>query len=90
MISGNDNPLHQIEQKDSVGIIKKIIETLPGLQRMIIYMRDVEGYELEEIAQITGTDYNAVKANLSRARKKVREKFLCINMEKNKTDGSYR
>ncbi|MDD2417180.1 MAG: sigma factor-like helix-turn-helix DNA-binding protein, partial [Parabacteroides sp.] len=39
----------------------------------------VEGYELFEIAEITGTQVEAVRVNLSRARKKVREQFLMIN-----------
>jgi RNA polymerase sigma-70 factor (ECF subfamily) len=39
----------------------------------------VEGYELDEIAAITGTQVSAVTVNLSRARKKVREEFLRVN-----------
>jgi RNA polymerase sigma-70 factor (ECF subfamily) len=45
-------------------------------------MRDVEGYELEEIADITGVNPAAVRVNLSRARKTVRDKFININQAK--------
>jgi RNA polymerase sigma-70 factor (ECF subfamily) len=38
-------------------------------------MKDVEEYEVEEIAEITGTNVEAVRVNLSRARKKVREEY---------------
>lgn len=72
-------PYSSIELKDSVKIIKQIIEQLPGLQRAIIRMRDIEGYELDEIAEITGTQTSAVRTNLSRARKKVRETYIAIN-----------
>jgi RNA polymerase sigma-70 factor (ECF subfamily) len=41
-------------------------------------MRDIEGYELPEIADITETQVSAVTMNLSRARKKVREQLLKI------------
>jgi RNA polymerase sigma-70 factor (ECF subfamily) len=41
-------------------------------------MRDIEGYELQEIAEITGTQVSAVTVNLSRARKKVREQFIAM------------
>jgi len=41
-------------------------------------MKDVEEYETEEIAKITGTKIEAVRTNLSRARKKVREQYLKI------------
>ncbi len=72
-------PYHETEKLDSVNLIRKIIDTLPELQRKIILMRDVEGYELQEIADITGTQINAATMNLSRARKKVREEFIHIN-----------
>ena len=35
----------------------------------------MEEYEVDEIAEITGTKPEAVRMNLSRARKKVREEF---------------
>jgi RNA polymerase sigma-70 factor (ECF subfamily) len=80
-ISGADEhtPYSDVERKDSVRIIKQIIESLPGLQKIIIHLRDMEGYELEEIAAITGTQLSAVTVNLSRARKKVRDRFIEIN-----------
>ena len=42
-------------------------------------MRDVEGYELDEIAEIMGAEAATVRVNLSRARKTVRDKFININ-----------
>ncbi|MDR3061894.1 MAG: sigma-70 family RNA polymerase sigma factor [Dysgonamonadaceae bacterium] len=72
-------PYHDTEKQDSVGIVRRIIDNLPELQRKIIMMRDVEGYELQEIADITGSQTNAVTMNLSRARKKVRDEFIRIN-----------
>lgn len=72
------DPYVHTEQSDSVQTIRNIIDTLPELQRRIILMRDVEGYELEEIAQITATEATAVRVNLSRARKKVRDKYISI------------
>lgn len=39
-------------------------------------MKDVEEYESEEIAQITGCSAEAIRSNLSRARKKVRDIYL--------------
>lgn len=67
------------EQKNAADLIRQIIEQLPGLQKTIIKMRDIEDYELEEIATITGTQVSAVTVNLSRARKKIRDEFLRIN-----------
>jgi RNA polymerase sigma-70 factor (ECF subfamily) len=74
-----ETPYSKVERNDMIALIKRIIERLPELQRVIIQLRDVEGYELQEIADITGTQVNAVTVNLSRARKKVRDIFIKIN-----------
>ena len=55
---------------------REIIDSLPTLQRTIIRMKDIEEYETEEIAEITGCNAEAIRSNLSRARKKVREVYL--------------
>ncbi|MDL2222772.1 RNA polymerase sigma factor [Bacteroidales bacterium OttesenSCG-928-M11] len=75
----NYTPETLAEQQDSVAIIRQIVESLPSLQKTIIRMRDIEGYELSEIASITATDIAAVRANLSRARKRVRERFVLLS-----------
>lgn len=77
-LSGEDNPYTQLERKNTDEIIRLIIKRLPQLQQQIITMKDVEEYEVEEIAEITGTAPEAVRMNLSRARKKVREEYLKI------------
>ena len=53
--------------------VRELIDDLPDQQRMIIHLRDVEGYEYEESADITGLTENTIRVNLSRARKKIRE-----------------
>ena len=71
-----DNPYLQLERKNTEEILQRIIENLPPLQQAIIRMKDMEEYEVDEIAEITGTNVDAVRVNLSRARKKVREEYL--------------
>ncbi len=67
-----------LENADSVGLIKRIIAELPDLQRTIIHLRDIEQLEYEEIEEATGINVNAIRVNLSRARKKVRDEILKI------------
>ncbi len=67
------NPLQLVEQNDMVFRIKQLIENLPELQQTIIRMRDIEGFEIAQIAYITSITENAVSVNLSRARQKIRE-----------------
>ena len=52
------------------------IGELPEKQRIAIHMRDVEGYEIEEIAEILDSDATSIRMNLSRARKSVREQLI--------------
>ncbi len=72
-------PVEQMEESDAVKCIRNLVEQLPYLQKTIMRMKDIEGYELAEIADITGTQPEAVRTNLSRARKKIREQFLALN-----------
>jgi len=76
MQAGPDNPYMQLERKNTEQVLQAIIEGLPPLQRTIIQMKDIEEYELEQIAEITGSKIEAIRMNLSRARKKVREEYL--------------
>lgn len=65
----------QVELNDSVHWVSKIIEDLPEQQRMVIQLRDIEEYDLDEIAQMLDMNNAAVRTNLSRARKAIREKL---------------
>jgi RNA polymerase sigma factor (sigma-70 family) len=56
--------------------IRQIISTLPEQQRLVIHLRDIEGYEMHEITGMLGMTENTIRANLSRARKKVREQLV--------------
>jgi RNA polymerase sigma-70 factor (ECF subfamily) len=66
-------PYTMMEISDSYKQVNKFIDELPVQQKMIIQLRDVEGYEYEEIAEMTGMNPNAIRVNLSRARKKIKE-----------------
>jgi len=73
---GPDN--NELEMADSASLVKQIIAGLPDLQRTVIHLRDIEQLEYEEIAEATGMNVNAIRVNLSRARKKVRDEILKI------------
>ncbi|MDR1055641.1 MAG: RNA polymerase sigma factor [Prevotellaceae bacterium] len=65
-----------LETKQVIDLIEKIIASLPSLQQIIIRMRDVEGYEIDEIAALTVSRPEAVRVNLSRARRRIREQYF--------------
>ena len=64
------------EKKEVSEIIKAIINKLPKKQRMIIHLRDIEGFEFDEIVEATGIESNAIRVNLSRARKTVKNELI--------------
>lgn len=68
----------RLDHLDSAKLVKRIIGELPDLQRTIIHLRDIEQLEYEEIAEATQLNVNAIRVNLSRARKKVRDEILKI------------
>lgn len=69
-------PYNSLEMSDSYKKVLKIIDSLPEQQRMIIHLRDIEGYEYEEISEVMNLSVNTIRVNLSRARKKVKETMI--------------
>lgn len=65
--------LYQIETNNLKEQILQFINALPEKQKMVIHLKDVEEFEISEIAGILEMEENAVRINLMRARQKVRE-----------------
>ena len=80
VVSQTVNPERVLEGNDEIRLMREIISSLPTLQQTLIRMKDIEEYETEEIAQITGCSSESIRSNLSRARKKVRDIYLKIKM----------
>ncbi|MDX1769861.1 MAG: RNA polymerase sigma factor [Arenibacter troitsensis] len=66
----------QVEVRDSLVWIERIMQELPEQQKIILQLRDVEQYEYDEIAKLLEMSPTAVRVALSRARKTVREKLM--------------
>lgn len=76
LIDENLSPDIQLEQKDNVAQVMRIIDQLPDLQQATLRMKHVDGLEIDEIAALTGSSPESIRMNLSRARKKVKEIFF--------------
>ena len=59
-----------LENRD---LIQKILATLPEDYRTILTLREADGLEYQEIADVMGCSLDAVKGRLSRARKQLQE-----------------
>ena len=65
--------------REDIELIKQIVDSLPPLQQQIFRLKEMEGYEKEEICQITGCSEESLRQNLSRARRRIRELFIKLN-----------
>ena len=69
----HDNDGH----KERYAEVKKIIDSgLTPQQKEIIELKEIEGYSIEEIARKLSSTESAVRMNLSRARKRIRECYI--------------
>ena len=80
-IESEAGPERKLISEERMKELLELISTLPDLQQSILRMKHIEGLEVEEIARITGSTTTAVRTNLSRARKNVREQFIRRNKE---------
>ena len=67
------------EAKDRLFFVEKIVNNLPEKQKLIWQLRDVEGATFEEIAEVVQMEPIAIRVNLSRARKKIKESLEQID-----------
>jgi RNA polymerase sigma factor (sigma-70 family) len=75
VIEENFDLQSHIENKDLVVRVEEIIRQLPEQQRSLIHLRNVEGLEMKEIAEITGLSVEHTRVTLSRARIAIRELY---------------
>lgn len=75
-IAGSETTDQRLLEAEETREVLRVISTLPNLQQAVLRMKHIEGFEVEEIARLTGSTPIAVRTNLSRARKKVREQFI--------------
>ncbi len=74
----------KVELSETANQIRSIILKLPDLQRTVMQLRDIEQLSYDEIAEATDLKVNAIRVNLSRARKKVRDEFLKMNNDEDR------
>ncbi len=70
-----DNEEKKVEHRDATEKVISIIKKLPETQRLVMHLRDVEEMDFDEIASVMNLNPNAVRVNLSRARKHVRDEL---------------
>ena len=64
---------HSQQYTDLKEILDQALERLSDIQRSVVLLRDYEGYNYQEIAEITELSESQVKVYIYRARKKMKE-----------------
>lgn len=82
------NECYKTEVNNLKDEVIKYINQLPEKQKMVIHLKDVEEYDIGEIASTLEMEENAVRVNLMRARQKVKEKITkLMNYERQAISG---
>jgi len=68
-------PLDKLLNEELAGVINKTILSLPKKYRLVIVLRDIEGFSTTETAQILNLSLSNVKVRLHRARLYLRDKL---------------
>ncbi len=71
--SPNEGPEAHRQRVELALVIEHCLKGLPDDQRIVTVLGDVEGYDYQEIANITRASLGTVKSRLSRARAKLRD-----------------
>lgn len=75
-----DSPERQVETRDQLRQVVRLIQELPPNQQQVIRLRGMEDCSVEEIAEITGFCPANVRTLLSRARKYIKGKLKKENL----------
>ncbi|MBQ0103117.1 MAG: RNA polymerase sigma factor [Prevotellaceae bacterium] len=71
----HDSPDKALIKKQQYETAEQIINQLPEKQRTLVQLRDIEGKNYQEMADITGLTLADVKVTLFRARQTLKEKL---------------
>jgi RNA polymerase sigma-70 factor (ECF subfamily) len=68
-----DSRSSSMENFDLQEVLDEALKTLPEIQKTVVLLRDYEGYNYTEIAEITNLNESQVKVYIFRARKALQE-----------------
>ena len=74
----DSHPGEQLEKKEALDLVLRTIDQLPPQQRWVILLRDIEGLEMEEIAQLTDMTVNNIRVSLSLGRKRLIQLYATL------------
>lgn len=73
--SATRNPYEEMNQKDRILLVRRLVDSLPEKQRTCMQLRDFEGKSYKEVAEILQISEDQVKVNIFRARQTIKQRF---------------
>lgn len=75
-IEESNTPETTVISQEEEDRLLRLISVLPDTQQAVLRMKHLDGLETSEIARIIGCSEEAVRMNLSRARRKIMQMFI--------------
>ena len=72
-LPGLDDPHRDQERRDDIMRLERALSFLSDEHRLVVLLHDTEGYQLNEIQELTGAPEGTLKSRLHRARARLRE-----------------
>jgi RNA polymerase sigma-70 factor, ECF subfamily len=69
------DPHEKLDERERIRMVETFVRELPGKQRMVFILRDMQDQDIEETSKILKMSEASVKSNLCHARKFLREKI---------------
>ncbi|WP_449241667.1 sigma-70 family RNA polymerase sigma factor [Desulfoscipio gibsoniae] len=74
--SDEETPEETLERKEFNSLVKMALNDLSEEHRTVLLLREMQGYNYDEIAQITNCSLGTVKSRINRARLNLKQKIL--------------
>lgn len=75
IVSQSRPPAGPSEQAEVRELLERMLEKLPDQDRQLLLLKEVEGFSVEEVAEILSLNVNTVKVRLFRARGRIMEHY---------------
>ena len=75
-IAESNTPEATVISQEEEDRVLCLMSKLPDAQKVVLRMKHLDGLETSEIARITGSSEEAIRQNLSRARKRILKTFM--------------
>lgn len=76
----SSDPEASAEKSEKIEIVRKAIASLSEEQRVVIVLRDMEGYSYSEISEMLELELGTVKSRINRARQNIKEYLISRNI----------